>query len=93
MRPALIALVAVLAGLAAGAGSASAQFNNRYCSEGGDDQSSGDMDCSFYTMEQCRATARGIGRSCIENPQLQWQARERREKQNGPRNRRRQHGD
>ena len=75
MRPALLALAVVLAALAADVRSGSAQFNNRFCSEGGGQNSSGDLDCSFSTREQCVATARGLNKSCIENPSLQWQQR------------------
>jgi hypothetical protein len=73
---------------------AHAQFNNKYCSIGGDDESSGDLDCSFYTIEQCREAARGIGRTCMENPRLQWD-RLRSESQAGraTHNRRRHHND
>ena len=28
----------------------------------------GGFDCSFYTFEQCMATARGLGGSCAQNP-------------------------
>ena len=29
---------------------------------------SGSYDCSYYTFEQCMATARGLGNSCAPNP-------------------------
>jgi hypothetical protein len=75
MRLALIGLAVVAAALAANVRPSSAQFNNRYCSEGGAQGSSGDRDCSFYTMAQCREAARGLNKSCIENPSLQWERR------------------
>jgi Protein of unknown function (DUF3551) len=28
----------------------------------------GGYDCSYYTFEQCMATARGLGGSCAQNP-------------------------
>ena len=28
----------------------------------------GGFDCSYYTFEQCMATARGLGGSCAQNP-------------------------
>jgi len=28
----------------------------------------GGYDCSYYTFEQCMATARGLGNSCAPNP-------------------------
>jgi hypothetical protein len=30
----------------------------------------GDYDCSYYTFEQCMATARGLGGSCAQNPRV-----------------------
>jgi hypothetical protein len=41
-------------------------FNSRYCAQGG--RGSGLMDCSYNTMAQCRASASGLGRYCVENP-------------------------
>jgi hypothetical protein len=67
MRLALIGLAAVVAALAAGVQPGNAQFNSRYCSQGGGPGSSGESDCSFNTMAQCRATASGLGRYCTEN--------------------------
>ena len=31
----------------------------------------GGYDCSYYTFEQCMATARGLGNSCMPNPRAQ----------------------
>jgi hypothetical protein len=67
MRYTLLAL-ATLAVLAA-AVPAHAQFNKRYCSFGGSDNSGGGLpDCSFNTWEQCRMSASGLARYCGENP-------------------------
>ena len=30
----------------------------------------GGYDCSYYTFEQCMATARGLGGSCAQNPRV-----------------------
>ena len=73
MRPVFIALIAMLAVLGVGAAPAGAQFNNRFCSEGGGPDTSGDRDCSFATMQQCREAARGIAKTCSEN--FSWQGR------------------
>jgi hypothetical protein len=32
----------------------------------------GGYDCSYYTFEQCMATARGLGNSCMPNPRAQF---------------------
>jgi hypothetical protein len=45
-----------------------AQFNAPYCSFGGGPGSSGEPDCSFHSMAQCRAAASGLGRYCGPNP-------------------------
>jgi hypothetical protein len=68
MRPALIAFVAVVAVLIAGAQSGSGQesfFNDRYCARGGHDNL---LDCGYNTWQQCISTARGLARYCIVNP-------------------------
>jgi hypothetical protein len=42
----------------------------------------GSYDCSYYTFQQCRATASGIGNICLRNPRYvapdRWQRRPRR---------------
>jgi predicted nucleic acid binding AN1-type Zn finger protein len=68
MRLALIGLATLIAALAAGVQSGTAQHNSRYCTDGGGAESSGMPDCSFNTLEQCRASASGLGRYCTENP-------------------------
>jgi hypothetical protein len=68
MRLALIGFATAIAALAAGVQSGSAQFNSRYCTDGGSDNSSGLPDCSYSTWEQCRASASGLARYCTENP-------------------------
>jgi hypothetical protein len=71
MRFALTGLaVMAVAALTGSAHDASqAQFNKRYCTFGGSDDSGGGLpDCSFNTWEQCRMTASGLARYCGENP-------------------------
>jgi hypothetical protein len=70
MRLASIALAALMASAAANAAYAQAEsfFQKRYCTMGGGNRSSGMADCSYNTWEQCRASASGLGRYCIENP-------------------------
>jgi hypothetical protein len=75
MRMALIGITAVTLLASIDVPPASAQFSRRFCSQGGADESSGEMDCSFNTWEQCRAAASGLGRYCIENPELLWRER------------------
>jgi hypothetical protein len=31
------------------------------------------MDCAYTSMQQCLASAGGVGGNCYENPRLQWQ--------------------
>ena len=33
----------------------------------------GSYDCSYYTFEQCMATARGLGNSCAPNPRALYE--------------------
>jgi hypothetical protein len=68
MRFALIGFTAATLAFAASAQLAHAQFNAPYCSFGGGPGSSGEPDCSFRSMAQCRASARGLGRYCAPNP-------------------------
>jgi hypothetical protein len=43
-------------------------FNERFCTAGGSGEGgSGTPDCAFQTLEQCVASARGLGRYCVEN--------------------------
>jgi Protein of unknown function (DUF3551) len=74
MRIAPIAIAVLTAILVADVQSAAAQesfFNERYCTRrmGGFGSGGGaGLDCAFHTWEQCIASARGLGRYCIENP-------------------------
>ncbi len=68
MRLAWIGLATLIGALTAGVQTGSAQHISRYCTDGGGDNSSGMPDCSFNTLEQCRASASGLGRYCTENP-------------------------
>ncbi len=33
----------------------------------------GTMDCTYWTFQQCRASASGAGGMCVENPVILWQ--------------------
>jgi hypothetical protein len=69
-RREFIAAVIVATALAADAQSSGAQesfFNERFCAQT-NSVPSGIPDCSFYTWEQCIASARGLGKSCTTNP-------------------------
>jgi hypothetical protein len=77
MRLALIGFATAIAALAGGVQSGSAQFNSRYCTDGGGAESSGMPDCSYSTWEQCRASASGLARYCTENPDYVARASER----------------
>jgi len=49
--------------------------------------------CGFDSFEQCMASARGEGGSCIENVQLLWQRREQQQKGKAKGQRREQYDD
>lgn len=69
MRPVLIAIAAAAAVLAADAGRAQESFfNKRYCTIPGGANSGSLPDCSYDTLEQCRASASVSTRYCAENP-------------------------
>jgi Protein of unknown function (DUF3551) len=68
MRPILMVIVAATTVLAADASRAQESFfNKRYCSVPGGSNSGSLLDCSYNTMEQCRASAHGTTRYCSEN--------------------------
>ena len=73
MRLILASLAAAIAILTVNAPSASAQPGNPtrpYCLRDGVN-GGGSWDCSYYSMDQCRATASGAGGSCQPNPWYQ----------------------
>jgi hypothetical protein len=60
-----------VAGVLLGAHAAGAQNTTRpYCIRDGA-SGRGMWDCSYYSMQQCLASARGAGGSCWENPNYQ----------------------
>jgi len=67
MRLAFVGLLTVAAALTAFVRPGDAQHNSRFCAISVGDEGSGMPDCSFRTMEQCRATTKGLG-YCTENP-------------------------
>ncbi|WP_079565439.1 DUF3551 domain-containing protein [Bradyrhizobium erythrophlei] len=70
MRWHLLALAALAsATLAPGATPPARAETYPVCLDGGFD--SGSLHCDFSTIEQCRATASGIGGSCGPNPEYQ----------------------
>jgi hypothetical protein len=38
---------------------------------------SGTLDCTYWTFKQCIDTQRGAGGTCVENPRLLWERRDR----------------
>jgi hypothetical protein len=59
----------VLAALALAASPAAAQGGGRpWCFYESGNRGSGAVTCTFYSFEQCMATASGIGGSCARNP-------------------------
>ena len=65
MRFVVLGLVLAAGALGLSAHSASAQFNNRFCTQGG---RFGATDCAYATWEQCLASASATGRTCTANP-------------------------
>ena len=60
--------VFAVAGLLDAQSAAVAQQRAPWCAYlGGRD---GGYDCSYYTFDQCMATARGLGNSCAPNPRV-----------------------
>jgi hypothetical protein len=70
MRFASLSLATAFSLLTLGVLPSDAQYfsMNRYCTFGGNDNTSGEPDCSYWTWEQCRASASGLSRYCGENP-------------------------
>ena len=71
-----IGLAVLTAALVAGVESSSAQ-NRPWCLRSG---FTGPGWCGFDSFEQCYATARGQGGSCIENNMLIWQRQQQQKK-------------
>jgi hypothetical protein len=63
----LVRYALVFAGLALTTSPGAAQYAPWCFSDSGRDDS-GAVTCTFYSFEQCMATARGIGGSCSPNP-------------------------
>jgi hypothetical protein len=73
MRPILIALAVAIVALAVNIPSGNAQgYNNRWCTDGGGVDEGSHLECSYYTLQQCEASARGRGQHCTENPDILW---------------------
>jgi hypothetical protein len=85
----LIALTVLTAALVASVEPGSAQYRP-WCLRSG---FSGPGWCGFDSFEQCMASARGEGGSCIENVQMLWQRREQQQKRNAKRQQRQQYED
>jgi hypothetical protein len=59
----------VVASLATGTGSASAQgYSNAWCTDGAGRGNGGVLACAYATLAQCRAAASGQGMGCVRNP-------------------------
>ena len=72
----VIGFAVLIAALTAAVESASAQYRP-WCLRSG---FSGPGWCGFDSFEQCMATARGQGGSCIENVELLWRRQQQRQK-------------
>lgn len=82
MRCKMIGLVVVLvsatAAMAADVGRPGANYRQGgplpWCNQG-NSVNGGMMECSYYTLEQCLASASGLGGGCITNPAFEWARR------------------
>jgi hypothetical protein len=45
-----------------------------WCNQG-NSMTGGVMDCSYYSLQQCLASASGVGGTCITNPAFEWAAK------------------
>ena len=45
-----------------------------WCNQG-NAMTGGVMDCSYWSLQQCLASARGVGGTCGPNPAYEWAAR------------------
>jgi hypothetical protein len=74
MRRVLIALATLIAASSAGVTSGHAQSKGPkpWCIESGA-FGPGTMDCTYWTLQQCRESASGAGGMCVENPVILWQ--------------------
>jgi hypothetical protein len=72
----LIASAALVAATAAGVAPSAAQSKGPkpWCVANGS-YGAGSMDCTYWTLQQCRATASGAGGTCRENPEILWAQR------------------
>jgi hypothetical protein len=75
MRSILVGFIVVVAALVVGNSTSQAGYNNRWCTDGGGVDEGSHLECSYYTLEQCLASAWGRGQFCTENPDIAWQAR------------------
>jgi hypothetical protein len=83
MRLLAIGLVALMVGTTAAAAADSGRSHPRsypryrhagpppWCNQG-NSLTGGVMECSYFTLEQCLVTARGVGGTCITNPAYEW---------------------
>ena len=88
MRIVLMGLAVATALLSAGIEAADAQRSSPrpWCLRTGDTGPTGGLnDCSYYTLEQCRASAGTGADSCFANPDLAWDRLEGRQTRQPPR--------
>lgn len=75
MRHLILALAVLITALVFGVRSGSADYSNRWCTDGEGMEEGGALQCAFATLDQCRAAASGRGMHCTQNPD--FTARER----------------
>jgi len=47
-------------------------YNNNWCTDGGGVDEGSHLECSYATLAQCEASARGRGQHCTQNPDILW---------------------
>jgi Protein of unknown function (DUF3551) len=92
MRIALIGLAVITIMLPAGVELASAQPRPWCLQTGRGGPGGGIPDCTYYTLQQCRAAIGGGGDGCFENPALGWDRIEGKRSAPPPRSRAREQG-
>lgn len=68
-------MILIAAGVLVGLSVQPSQAAQRaWCIEGGS-YGRGSLDCTYYNLQQCRASASGAGGYCIQNPALAFDRR------------------
>jgi hypothetical protein len=76
MRSIGFGFAVVIAALAVNVQPAHTQwYNAEWCTDGSGHGESGNPECAYFTLQQCRAAASGRGMHCMRNPEYAWRER------------------